>query len=207
MYLDRTGRPEGRCVRRYHRGAIRRRALQGALLAGLIASCEPDSARERARSRDTLSFGRPTVFAPGEGEQRLMRGSRPLFIVADSATVGSRTLVAGYEDVPPGDSGRTHMHLEEDELIFVHRGILDVLLGDTTYRAGSGATVFIPRHTWVTFRAIGPDTAGFWFVFNTPGFEKCLRALSAQPGERFVSPSKDAFDRVSRECHWQVKGG
>jgi hypothetical protein len=49
------------------------------------------------------------VFARGEGERRLMRGSRPLFIVADSATVGSRTLMAGYEDVPPGDSGRTHM--------------------------------------------------------------------------------------------------
>jgi oxalate decarboxylase/phosphoglucose isomerase-like protein (cupin superfamily) len=135
-----------------------------------------------------------------------MRGSRPLFIVADSATVGSRTLMAGYEDVPPGDSGRTHMHLEEDELIFVHRGTLDVLLDDKAHRVGAGASVFIPRRTWVTFRTVGPDTGGFWFVFNAPGFEKCLRALSARPGERFVAPSRDAVDSVSRECHWQLKG-
>jgi oxalate decarboxylase/phosphoglucose isomerase-like protein (cupin superfamily) len=135
-----------------------------------------------------------------------MRGSRPLFIVADSATVGSRTLVAGSEDVPPGDSGRTHMHLEEEELIFVHRGILDVLLGDTTYRAGAGASVFIPRYTWVTFRTVGSDTAGFWFVFNRPGFEKCLRALSTAAGQEFLSLPREAFEQVSRECHWQLRG-
>jgi mannose-6-phosphate isomerase-like protein (cupin superfamily) len=185
---------------------MHQRALQGALLAALLASCEPNAARDQSSSQDTLDYGRPTVFARGDGEQRLMRGSRPLFIVADSATVGSRTLVAGYEDVPPGDSGRTHRHLEEDELIFVHRGTLDVLLGDTTHRAGAGASVFIPRRTWVTFRTVGPDTATFWFVFNAPGFENCLRALSARPGERFVAPSRDSVDRVSRACHWQLKG-
>jgi FkbM family methyltransferase len=87
-----------------------------------------------------------------------MRGTRPLFIVADSATVGSRTLVAGYEDVPSGDSGRAHMHLEEDEILFVHRGEMEILLGDSAYRAAAGA----------------------------PGFEKCLRALSAPPGEQYV---------------------
>jgi oxalate decarboxylase/phosphoglucose isomerase-like protein (cupin superfamily) len=135
----------------------------------------------------------------------MMRGTRPLFIVADSVTVGSRTLVAGYEDVPPGDSGRAHMHLEEDEIIFVHRGTLDVLLGTSISRAATGATVFVPRRTWVSFRTVGPDTAGFFFVFNAPGFEKCLRALSAPPGERFVVPTKDAFERVSHECHWRLK--
>jgi uncharacterized RmlC-like cupin family protein len=184
---------------------MHQRRLEGVLLAALLASCGSGVSRQRVRSDTTPSYGRPTVFARGEGEQRMMRGTRPLFIVADSATVGSRTLVAGYEDVPPGDSGRTHLHREEDELIFVHRGTLDVLLGKKTYRAAAGATVFIPRHTRVTFRTVGADTAGFLFVFNAPGFEKCLRALSAPPGEQFVAPTKDAFTRVSRECHWQLK--
>ncbi|MGH6693036.1 MAG: cupin domain-containing protein [Gemmatimonadales bacterium] len=146
------------------------------------------------------------MFARGDGEQRLMRGTRPLFIVADSATAGSRTLVAGYEDVPPGDSGRTHMHLEQDEIIFVHRGTLDLLLGDTTHRAAAGATVFIPRGTWVGFRAVGGDTAGFFFVFNAPGFEKCLRALSAAPGQQFVLPERSTLERISQECHWRLTG-
>jgi quercetin dioxygenase-like cupin family protein len=184
---------------------MRRRSARLLVLAGLVASCRSSAARPDARLEDTAGYGRGTVFARGEGEHRMMGGTRPLFIVADSATVGSRTLVAGYEEVPPGDSGRTHMHLEEDELIFVHRGELELLLGDSTHRALAGATVFVPRGTWVKFEAVGADTAGFLFVFNTPAFEKCLRAMSVRPGEPWVPLDKDALQRVSRQCHYVRK--
>jgi mannose-6-phosphate isomerase-like protein (cupin superfamily) len=151
------------------------------------------------------SFGRPTIFARGEGERLLMRGTRPLFITADSATVGSRTLTAGYEDVPPGDSVRVHRHLGEDEIVFVHRGTVEVTLGERTRRAQAGATVFIPRGTWIGMRAVGPDTAGFFFVFNTPAFEKCLRMLSGRPGEQYRPPSREVVERTSHECHMELK--
>jgi quercetin dioxygenase-like cupin family protein len=175
-----------------------RRDLSRLLFVGLLLNCDSGSSTE-------LSYGRATVFERGDGEKRLMRGTRPLFIVTDSTTVGSRTLVAGYEEVAPGDSGRVHMHLEQDEIIFVHRGTLDVLLGAQTHRASAGATVFIPRRTWVGFRTAGADTAGFFFVFNAPGFEKCLRALSAEPGKQFVPPSPDSVEHVSRECHFSLR--
>lgn len=153
------------------------------------------------------SFGRPTVFARGEGDRLMMRGSRPLFITADSATVGSRTLTAGYEDVPPGDSVRVHKHLGEDEIVFIHRGVVELTLGEGTRRAEAGATVFIPRGTWIGMRAVGPDTAGFFFVFNTPAFEKCLRMLSARPGEPYRPPAADVVARVGHECHLVLKSG
>jgi ethanolamine utilization protein EutQ (cupin superfamily) len=170
-------------------------------IASLIIGCSSSSGRSPSTVQDTGNYGRPTVFARGQGEQRMMRGTRPLFILADSATVGSRTLVAGYEEVPPGDSGRTHMHLEEDELLFVHRGELEVRLGDSTYRAASGASIFVPRRTWIHFRTVGQDTAGFLFVFNAPAFEKCLRALSAPVGERYVALPASEMERVGKECH------
>jgi quercetin dioxygenase-like cupin family protein len=182
-----------------------RRSAHLLVLAGLLVSCSSSAARPDARLEDTAGYGRPTVFARGEGEHRMMGGTRPIYIVADPATVGSRTLVAGYEEVAPGDSGRTHMHLEEDEIIFVHRGELEVLLADSTHRAGAGATIFIPRRTWIKFQASGADTAGFFFVFNAPGFEKCLRALSVRPGELFVPLANEALGRVSHECHYVRK--
>ena len=171
------------------------------LLVTALAAC---SSPPIATSHTT--YGRPTVFGPGQGEQRLMRGTRPLLIVADSATVGSRSFVAGYEDVPPGDSGQTHLHRQEDEILFVHRGALDVRLGDSAYHAQAGATIFLPRGTWIGFRNPGPDTAGFFFAFNSPGFEKCLRALSAPPDTAYTPMDSIAFSRVSEECHWQLKG-
>lgn len=170
-------------------------------IAGLIFGCGSPGGRPASVVQDTGDYGRPTVFPRGEGEHRMMRGTRPLFIVADSATVGSRTLVAGYEEVPPWDSGRTHMHLQEDELLFVHRGELEVRLGESTYRAASGATIFVPRRTWIHFRTVGPDTAGFLFVFNAPAFEKCLRALSAPAGEPYVPLPAHEMERLGVECH------
>jgi mannose-6-phosphate isomerase-like protein (cupin superfamily) len=175
------------------------------LVLALVLSCRPGGAGSERRGPARGDYGRPTVLGRGEGDQRLMRGTRPLFIVADSATVGSRTLVAGYEDVPPGDSGRTHMHLREDEMIFVHRGQLEVTLADSTYRAAAGTSIFIPRGTWIGFRTAGGDTAGFWFVFNTPAFEKCLRALSARPGAAYVPPPAPVLEQVNRECDWRLK--
>jgi len=190
-------------------------ALPDTVYVGLFVCAHNDTVMERARfsnvritlpaSPQAPSHGRPTVFKRGEGEERLMRGTRPLFIVADPATVGSQTLMAGYEEVPPGDSGRTHKHLMEDEILFVHRGLVDVLLGDSTHRVESGATIFVPRGTWVSFRAVGADTAGFFFVFNAPGMEKCLRMLSARRGDTFVPPAPAVLQRVNRECHWVLK--
>lgn len=173
------------------------------LTALALAACRP--ATSPAVLAAPTSYGRPAVFLKGQGEQRLMRGNRPLFILADSATVGSRSFVAGYEDVPPDDSGRTHQHLHEDEMIFVHRGLFDIRLGDSVFRAAAGATVFIPRGTWVGFHAIGPDTGGFFFVFNTPSFERCLRGLSSGPGERWVPPDSAALARIGHACDWAVK--
>ena len=183
------------------------------LLSLLLLACgaPPRSSDPSAHSGEPgalpadTAYGQPTVFARASGEKRLMRGTRPLFIVADSATVGSRTLVAGYEDVPPGDSGRTHMHLHQDELLFIHRGRVEVRLGDSTYRADAGATIFVPRGTWIGFRAVGSDTAGFFFVFNAPHFERCLRALSVRPGERYVPLGQVALDSFGRSCDWVMK--
>lgn len=181
------------------------RSVVLALFCALAVGCIPASTASRpAPATEGASFGRPTVFGPGAGERLMMRGSRPLFITADSATVGSRTLMAGYEDVPPGDSVRAHRHLGEDEIIFIHRGTVDVLLGETTRRAGAGTSVFIPRGTWIGMRVVGVDTAGFFFVFNAPAFEKCLRMLSAQPGEEFRLPSREVVQRTSHECHMEL---
>lgn len=146
-------------------------------------------------------WGRPAVLARDEGESRMLQGRRPLFIKVDPLTSGSKTLTAGLEDLPPGDSIGVHKHLGEDELVFVQRGELEVTLGDARHRAAAGATVFIPRGTWIGFRVLGPDTATVLFVFNTPGFEKCLRILSSPAGEPFVRPTDVAIAAARRECH------
>ena len=187
---------------------MKRPTLPRSLLAVLcvLLGCDRGGTREApvtATGADSAddSWGRPAVLARDEGESRMLQGRRPLYIKVDPLTSGSRTLTAGLEDLPPGDSIGVHKHLGEDELVFVQRGQVEVTLGDAKHHAEAGATVFIPRGTWIGFRVLGPDTATVFFVFNTPGFEKCLRFLSAPSGETFVRPTDEAIAAARHECH------
>ena len=131
----------------------------------------------------------------------MLQGRKPIWIKVDPQTLGSQTLTVGMEDMPPGDSIGVHKHLQEDEVVFVHRGKVEVTLGDSTTQAEAGGTVFIPRGTWIGFRVMGTDTATIVFAFNAPGFEKCLRLLSAPTGTTFVSPPAQDIAAARRECH------
>jgi quercetin dioxygenase-like cupin family protein len=173
------------------------------LLAWLAGCGSPES---HAQSHEGVGapnrgFGRAAVVARNEGEARSLQGRKPLWIKVDPQTLGSRTLTVGMEDMPPGDSIGVHKHLQEDEVVFVHRGEVEVTLGDSLLRATAGATVFIPRGTWIGFRVKGSDTATIVFAFNVPGFEKCLRLLSALVGTPFVSPPAEVVAAARRECH------
>jgi len=169
-----------------------------------VACCCPAalSAQIQVPLRDSVTtFGRPAVLAREEGEARMLQGRKPIWIKVDPQTLGSRAFTVGMEDMPPGDSIGIHKHLQEDEVVFVHRGHVQVTLGDSSYQAQAGGLVFIPRGTWIGFHTLGADTATIVFLFNTPGFEKCLRFLSSPAGTAFVPRPAADVAAARRDCH------
>jgi quercetin dioxygenase-like cupin family protein len=161
-----------------------------------------DHASRRDQAGDTSSgYGHPAVLGRNEGEARMLYGRKPIWIKVDPQTLGSKSFTVGMEDIPPGDSIGIHKHMQEDEVVFVHRGEVEVTLGDSVRPAQAGGIVFIPRGTWIGFHTLGPDTATIVFMFNTPGFEKCLRFLSAPVGTAFVLPTAEAVAAARRDCH------
>jgi quercetin dioxygenase-like cupin family protein len=170
----------------------------------LLPSCNSDRPHPPGRGRvdgATTDFGRPAVVARTEGEARMLQGRKPIWIKVDPQTLGSRSFTVGMEDMPPGDSIGVHKHMTEDEIVFVHRGAVQVTLGDSTHPAVAGGLVFIPRGTWNGFHTMGADTATIVFMFNTPGFEKCLRFLSSPVGTSFVPAPPAEVAAARRECH------
>ena len=162
----------------------------------------PLSAQTPAPISDSAgTFGRPAVLGRADGEARMLQGRKPIWIKVDPQTLGSRAFTVGMEDMPPGDSIGVHKHLQEDEVVFVHRGEVQVTLGDSSYRAQAGGLVFIPRGTWIGFHVIGGDTATIVFMFNTPGFEKCLRFLSSPVGTAFVPRPPAEVAAARKGCH------
>ena len=148
----------------------------------LAVACQNDDSG--SRSRVDVVVPRPVVIPAGGGEQRLMRGgTAPLLIKIDPTNTGSRHMVLGSSDLPPGDAIGVHRHLQEDEIIVITRGTARVQLGREITTASAGATVFIPRGTCIGVTNVGADTLSNFFVFSAPGFERALRAVSSAPGE------------------------
>ena len=127
---------------------------------------------------------RPAVIPADGGEKRFLRGgTAPLLIKVDPINTGSRRMVLGSSDLPPGDAIGLHRHLQEDEIIVITRGTARVQLGRQLMTASAGATVFIPQGTCIAVTNVGSDTLSNFFVFSSPGFERALREVSYAPGE------------------------
>jgi quercetin dioxygenase-like cupin family protein len=147
----------------------------------------------------------PSVFQADEGDRWLLIGQKPLIFKVDPVTTGSDSLVVGTEVMPPGNKIPMHKHLQEDEVIFVHKGAVRVNLAGREYEAKTGATVFIPHGNWIGVENASGEPAMILFFFNKPAFERCLRALSSREGEKFTMPPPDAMTAVEAECHQVMK--
>ncbi|HVR47139.1 MAG TPA: cupin domain-containing protein [Candidatus Binatia bacterium] len=148
----------------------------------------------------TLSAPKPTVFQANEGDRWLLLGNKPLIFKVDPVSTGSNTLIVGTEVMPPGNKIPTHKHLHEDEVLFIHEGMVRVTLAGRRYEAGTGATVFIPRGNWIGIENASDKTATIVFIFNKPAFERCLRAISSRPGQTFTMPAPAKMASIRAHC-------
>jgi quercetin dioxygenase-like cupin family protein len=168
-------------------------ALTGAAMLSAAIGCRPKSSA--GVTKGAVAGPQPAVIGPSEGERRFLRGgTAPLLIKIDPVTTGSRRMVLGSSDLPPGDAIGLHRHLREDEIILVTRGTARVQLGTRQFSGGAGATVFIPQGTCVALTNGGADTLTIVFIFSSPGFEQILRQLSSPEGAppKRVSPAERA---------------
>src|SRR5690348_10282751 len=159
-----------------------KRARPTLLALALVVGCHP--AHAGSDSQMNPMPPQPTVIPADGGEKRFLRGgTAPLLIKVDPTNTGSRHMVLGASDLPPGDAIGVHRHLQEDEIIVITRGTARVQLGRQFVTASAGATVFIPQGTCIGVTNVGSDTLSNFFVFSSPGFERALRAVSSAQGE------------------------
>ena len=158
---------------------------------------------------DAQSNGAKTlVLEKNEGEARVRRprGVLPIptaeFILkVTPENSGSKHLVLGTEDIPPGGMIPKHKHLEQDEILLVQTGTAHVTLDDKEYDVHAGGTVFFPAQTWVSLKNIGTDTISLVFIFSSPGFEKNMRCGSVAAGQTAPPINTDELKACAHEGH------
>jgi quercetin dioxygenase-like cupin family protein len=152
--------------------------------------------------------GKTLVLEKREGEARVRRprGSLPtptaeFILKVTPENSGSKHLVLGTEDIPPGGVIPKHKHLEQDEILLVQTGTAHVTLDDKEYDVHAGGTVFFPAQTWVSPENIGTDSISLVFIFSAPGFEKNMRCGSVPAGQTAPPINTDELNACAHEGH------
>jgi len=96
----------------------------------------------------------------------------PITIKISKAKHGIDGISFCVEDQSPGRKMRVHKHLNNDELIFIHKGEGSLTLDEQSIEVKTGDVVFVPRGTWHGLDNTGKENLLMVFQYSPAGFEE-----------------------------------
>ena len=112
------------------------------------------------------------VVGENEGIHILTRRKVPITIKISKAKNGVDGISFCVEDQNPGRKMRIHKHLNNDELIFIHKGAGTLTLDEESIQVKAGDVVFVPRDTWHGLDNTGNENLLMVFQYSPAGFEE-----------------------------------
>jgi len=94
------------------------------------------------------------------------------------------------EDMSPGRKMRIHKHLNNDELIFIHKGEGTLTLDEESIEVKTGDVVFVPRGIWHGLDNTGKENLLMVFQYSPAGFEEYFIENGTQVG----MPAKEKIE-------------
>src|SRR5689334_3495802 len=125
-----------------------------------------------------LSFAKSTsgdkgiVVREDEGTHILTRRKVPVTVKISKAKQGVDGISFCVEDQSPGRKMRVHKHLNNDEMIFIHKGEGMLTLGEEAIPVKTGDVAFVPRGTWHGLDNTGKENLVMVFQYSPAGFEE-----------------------------------
>ncbi len=147
---------------------------------------------------------RGIVLGPGDGETVANpAGGGLTYKARGRQTAGA--LTAWESTAAPGEGPPLHLHVNEDELMYVLGGRLRFRLDGTDHTAPAGSFVFIPRGVPHTWQNAGDDQARILFVFTpaSPGMEWFFERSAELPEDTRMS---EAFKTLASDAGMEVLG-
>jgi quercetin dioxygenase-like cupin family protein len=119
----------------------------------------------------------PAVYGPGDIYSLLVTGKE-----------SNNSFFQFEAIVPEGGGPPPHVHSREDETFYIVSGSLEILLGDTTYRAKAGDFVYVPRGTVHRFKNVGSGAAVQLVTFSPAGIEGFFQEVFPAVQDRKAAP-------------------
>ena len=111
----------------------------------------------------------------GQGRSVSLRGTRVVFKVESDSAAGAS--LTEWNALPGFDTG-LHIHDRLEETWFVLSGELEFRVGDETFTAGAGTTVFVPPHVPHAFANRSGSEATFLLTLSPPGHDRYFDELA-----------------------------
>ncbi len=112
------------------------------------------------------------VVYENEGIHILTRRKVPITVKISKAKDGIDNISFCIEDMTPGRKMRVHKHLNNDELIFIHKGEGTLTLDEQSIKVKTGAVAFVPRGVWHGLDNTGNENLLMVFQYSPAGFEE-----------------------------------
>lgn len=135
----------------------------------------------------------PIVVLPDGGDRLSIAGGEYVHKVKSADTRGVFSVIQII--TPPGGGAALHVHENEDELVYLLQGEIEVTLGDQTMLAVPGVTALLPRGIAHGFTNVG-DTPSILIDTILPGaFDNYFSEMAVlyKKGE----PSEQEIDALS----------
>jgi len=124
-------------------------------------------------AKSTSNNDKGIVVREAEGIH-ILTGRRkvPITIKISKAKHGVDGISFCVEDQSPGRKMRIHKHLNNDELIFIHKGEGTLTLDEESIEVKTGDVVFVPRGIWHGLDNTGKENLLMVFQYSPAGFEE-----------------------------------
>lgn len=134
-----------------------------------------------------------------DGETYLIRNGTTTLRIKISKTNGSDSVSFLSESILPGDAILVHKHLNEVELIFLHKGSGLFTLGEKQYPVSEGAVIVVPKGVWHGLQNTGSENIEMRFSYTPSGFEGFFREVGTPVGQPHVQKSLEERRAIARK--------
>lgn len=123
----------------------------------------------------------------------------PLTIKITKDKQGNETMSFCRELIAPGEGTPVHKHLNEDELIFVHRGEGTLTIDDKEIIVKEGSVALIPKGVWHSMFNSGKDTLAMVFSYSPAGFEGYFRELGTPARTPWQPKTQEYYNQLNEK--------
>ncbi len=123
-------------------------------------------------AKPAFDNGKGIVVHEDEGIHIFTRHNVPITIKISKTKDGVDGISFCVEEQSPGHKMRIHKHLNNDELIFIHKGEGTLTLDEESIEVKTGDVVFVPRNTWHGLDNTGRENLLMVFQYSPAGFEE-----------------------------------